>query len=109
MMKQKFYTHLVPVDRLIIKLDKLNLSGDEKEHLITIVNSSVHAVVIDIILSEMEDKDKKIFLNFSQDDKHDLIWEFLHKRIENIEEKISSSAEKILKDFEEDINDLLKK
>ena len=109
MIKKNFYTHLVPIDKLIIKLDKLNLSSDEKIHLVTIVNSSVHAVVIDIILCEINDEDKKVFLKFSQDDEHELIWEFLHKRIENIEEKISSFAEKILKDFEEDINGLFKK
>ncbi|OGH11961.1 MAG: hypothetical protein A2857_05940 [Candidatus Levybacteria bacterium RIFCSPHIGHO2_01_FULL_36_15] len=104
-MKKYFYSHIIEIDSIILELNKLDLSESEKTHLITLIDSSIHHVVLDAILSELSPEDKKIFLEHLSSDEHDKIWQLLNGKIENIENKIKKAAEALKEELRKDIKD----
>lgn len=103
-MKKYFYSHLVEIDSIVLELDKLEMTSQERKHLIEIIDSSLYHTIIDAILSELqEEEDKKVFLLNSSSSDHEKVWKHLEKKIENIEEKIISASDKLKKDFFEDV------
>lgn len=104
-MKKHFYSHLVDIESLKIGLEEMDLSKKERSHLVEIVESSVHHAVLDAVLSELSEKDKKIFLQHLISDEHDKIWEILNKKAENIEEKIKKAAEDLKEQLHKDIEE----
>ena len=108
-MKKYFYSHIVEIDSVIMELGKMSLSENEKKHLIDIVDSSIYHAILDAILSELSENDKKIFLKHLSADKHDKIWEHLNSKIENIEEKIKKAADELKNKLHKDIKDVKNK
>lgn len=90
-MKQ-FYTHLIEIESIIIELDKLDLSQEQKIHLTGLIDSSLHHTVLDAVLSELSSQDKRVFLNYLKEDDHGKIWKFLNEKVDNIEDKIKKAA-----------------
>jgi len=101
-MKQ-WYAHLVEIESIIVELDKMDLSKEEKLHLAYLVDSSLHHTILDAILSQLRQEDKKIFLQHLHHGDHDKIWQFLNARIDNIEEKIKKAAGDLKKQLHEDL------
>jgi hypothetical protein len=108
-MKKHFYSDIVDIESLKIALSEMDLSTKEKSHLLEIVESSVHHVVLDAVLSELSEKDKKIFLAHLISDEHDKIWEMLNEKSENIEEKIKKAAEDLKEQLHKDIKEVKRK
>jgi hypothetical protein len=104
-MKKHFYTHLVDIESISVKLEGLNLSEKEKEHLLNLINTNVHAVVLDTVLSHIPKEDKKHFLTVLEKNEHEKIWDFLHKRSVNLPEKIKKNTKSLLLEFEKDIEE----
>lgn len=107
-MKQNFYSHLTKIDLVIGELNNLKLSNHEKIHLTTVIHSSVHTIILDVVLSELSEIDKKQFLHHLHENNHDTLWKFLKKRTANIEEKIVKAANKLQEDFLRDIKEINK-
>lgn len=105
MIKKHFYSHIVETTELSLSLGDMNLSQEERLHLISLIESNLHHVVLDAILSELSEKDKKIFLSHLQSNNHDKIWEHLNKTVSGIEDKIRNAAERLKKDLKKDIDD----
>ncbi len=101
----KFYTHLVEVDTLIIELDKMDLSQEEKMHLTALIDSSLDHAILEAILSELNEEDKKVFLKHLALDAHDKIWDLLGNRIDNIEGKIKKAADELKQELHKDIEE----
>lgn len=108
-MKKTFYSHFIEIDAIIIELERMELSEDEKKHLIGIIHSNLHQAILDTILSELSKEDKKIFLVNLSLDNHIKIWEHLKNKIENVEKKVENTAEKLKMEFHKDINWVRKK
>lgn len=106
-MKQ-FYTHLIEIESLIIELDKLDLIKEQKIHLTNLIDSSLHHSVLDAILSELSDTDKKAFLNHLKEDDSAKIWQFLNEKVDNIENKIKKAADDLKQELQEDIKEAKK-
>lgn len=87
-----FYTHLIEIESIIVELDKLDLTSEQKVHLTNLIDSSLHHTVLDAILSELSPQDKKVFLNHLQEDDHSKIWQFLNEKVDHIEDKIKKTA-----------------
>jgi len=102
-MKKSFYNHLVTIDSLTIELDKIEMSQDEKRHLILLIDSNIHQTVLNVVLSELQGNDKKIFLHHLSSGDHDKAWIHLKGKIENVENKIKKAADEIIKELHEDI------
>ncbi len=105
-MKKHFYTHLVKSDSLIQRLESLKLKKDEHEHLLSLLESNIHHTILDAILSELSEEDKKLFLQELATDDDERIWNFLKKRIVSIEDKIEKTAQELQKELHSDIDDI---
>ena len=102
-MEMHFYSKLVSTDSIVAALNELELSDDQRSHLLGIVESSLHHAILDAILSELSEKDKKVFLEYVTENNDEKIWKFLNEKIDKIEEKISQTADSLKKELHEDI------
>lgn len=102
-MKKHFYSHLISIESLNIELGKLDLSEDEKTHLLSLAESNIHHAVLDAILSELSIEDKQVFFELLDREEHEKIFHHLKNKIENIEEKIKKTAEDLAKELQKDI------
>ena len=108
-MQKHFYTHIVEIDSVYTILDLLNMNKEERDELIIIIESTIHHVVVDTVLTDLPDEDKKTFLKHLAQDKHDDIWVLLNIRMKNPEKKIFKAVHKVKKEFHADMKKILKK
>ncbi|MFS8158648.1 MAG: hypothetical protein ACMG6E_00275 [Candidatus Roizmanbacteria bacterium] len=80
---------------------------EEKKHLQTIIISTIHHSVIDLILSELPESQKKTFLLLLSDNNHDEIWILISAHVKEPEKKIKNTVESLRKDLLTDILALL--
>ena len=104
-MKKYFYTDLVEMDTLIAELDILEISATEKRELEKLAHDNLHHAILDAILSELANRDKKIFLANLEYETHDKIWKHLIENVEKIEEKIKIIAHKTKEELRRDIQE----
>lgn len=102
-MNKHFFSHLLEVDDLHAELENLEMTDEEKIHVIKLIDESIHHTILDAILSELSEDDKKAFLSHLDSDNHDKIWEFVNNKIDNIEDKIKKAAEDIKKELHHDL------
>lgn len=100
-----FYSEVIETESIYLELDSLNLSDSEKTHLKKLIDSSIHHAVLDTIMSELSEQEKKIFLSHLAVDDHDKIWKHLKSNITDIEKKIFETTEKIKKELQKDIDE----
>lgn len=108
-MQKHFYNHLIEIDSVYTVLDLLDLNSDERQNLMIIVESTVHHVVLDTVLSELSEEDKKEFLSHLAKNKHEEIWILLNNKVKNVEKKIKKAVEKVKNDFHTDMKRALRK
>lgn len=106
-MKQHFYSHLIEIDALHIELDLMDLTSDERHELMSLLEGSVHHLIMDTILSELSEAEKKEFLSHVASEKHDEIWKLL-KKVKDIEHKIRQAADDLKKQMQHDIKEAKK-
>lgn len=104
-----FYSHLIEIDSIILELDKMNLNEEEKLHLAQVVDSTIHHTILDALLSELSESDKKVFIKHLNSGNHDRIWEFLNDKIEGLEDKIKKAAEDLKKELHRDLREAHKR
>ncbi len=102
-MTHNFYSHLVEIESVIVELDRLELSETEKKHLASLIDANLQHTILDAILSQLNQEDKKNFLKHLEEQDHQQIWQFLTAKIDNIEEKIKVAAQQLKKELHEDI------
>jgi len=102
-MQKHFFSHIVKVDALNVELDNHDFTADEKDDIKKIIDESIYHTVLEAILSELSEEDKKVFLEHLVSDDHGKIWEFVNKKVENIEEKIVKAANDIKDEIHIDI------
>lgn len=99
-----FFTRFIVINQLIEELDTIDLSNEEKTHLSGLIDSSIHHAILDEILSNLNEEDKKIFLKkLHEKTSDDEILEFLNQKVENIEEKIKNVTKELVKEMHKDI------
>src|SRR3989338_3554551 len=102
-MQKHFYSHLIEIDSIRLSLATLDIPVKEKQELILIVESSVHHLVVDTVLSELVEEDKKIFITHLAKEDHIGLWVFLKQKIHNVEEKIRRAAHQLVSGLHQDI------
>lgn len=100
-----FYSHIIETSSLSLALGDIELKQEERIHLIELVDSQLHHVILDTVLSHLSEEDKKIFLQHYSSDRHDEIWKLLHEKVENIEDKIKKAAEDLKRELHKDIKE----
>lgn len=99
-----FYTKYLFLEEFLSEFHTLDLSKEEKSHLSYLVDSSLHHVILDEILSNLKVEDKNIFLNLLKENpENEELIEFLKNKIEGIEEKIKKVSEELIKEMHNDI------
>jgi len=106
--KKQFYHSIIEIDSLFVEMDHLDLSESEKLHLSELIDTNLHHEVVDVILSQLSDEDKKVFLTHLSHGNDDKVWELLNNKAENIEDKIKLAAEIVKKELHEDIKEAKK-
>lgn len=104
-MKKHFYHHLIVIDTIHIGLDGLDLSPEEKKELVDLAENNIHHKVLDTVLSELEEHDKKTFLALVLDEDHPKIWKLLKEKMTDAEEKVVKAAQEFIDQLHEDIKE----
>lgn len=104
-MKQHFYSHIVETSSISVALGEMDLTPDERKHLLDLVEHNLHHAILDSVLSELSDKDKEEFLRLMAEDDNDKIWELLSKRVDHIEDKIKQTADDLKTEIHKDIKE----
>ena len=107
-MKKHFYSHLIEIDSLTAAFSDMPISQEEKKELLSLIESNIHHTILDLVLSELSEDDKKLFLSHLAEGKHDKTWELLNKKVSGIEAKIQHAADDLTKKLHEDIKKVRK-
>jgi hypothetical protein len=103
-MKQKhFYTHLKETTDIVLELGELDLSPEERMHLLSLIDANIHSAVINTVLTTLDEENKKIFLSNLVKEDHSKTWDHLKNNSKNIEEKVVETIRSIKKEFIKDI------
>lgn len=108
-MKKHFYSHIVETSTVSLALGDLELLQSERLELLSLAHNNLHHAILDTVLSELSEVDKKLFLQHLAVDDHNKIWELLKNKIENIEEKIRKVTYEVKKELHQDIDEAKKK
>lgn len=101
-----FYSYLIEIESLIGALDELNLEDHHKHNLAALIDSSLHYTILDAILSELSEEDKKSFLERLSKEPESLgLMDFLNSRVDKIEDKIKSSAKQLKEQLHKEIKE----
>lgn len=104
-----FYTKFIVVETLFMELHNLDLSDNERHHLASLVDSSLHHVILDEILSQLSSVDKKAFIYRLKENPEDLgIMDFLNEKIEGVESRIKKVADELVLEMNKDIKETQK-
>ncbi len=104
-MSKYFYSHIVETSTISLELGEMDLSKEERLHLISLAQANIHSAVLDIILSHLSDDGKKIFLDNLTSKDHVKLWKHLKENIDDIEEKIKKVADDLKKELFKDIQE----
>ena len=98
-----FYSHLVQTESVYIELDSLDMTDEQKKHLIQVFESTMHHHVLDTILSELNEEDKKQFVSHLEKDDHESVWNVLKSAMTDAEKKIKTVKEELIIELRNDI------
>lgn len=104
-----FYSHLIEIESVASELDKIDLSDEERVHLAHLVDSSLHHTILDAILSELSEEDKRIFLQHIHENNHNKIWQFLINKMDDVEGKIKKAADNLKDQLHRDLKEAKEK
>lgn len=93
------------MESVFVELDKMDLEDHERVHLAKLIDSNLHNSIIEVILSELSEEDKYVFLKHLSKGKHDKLWEHLNSKVDNIEDKIKNVADDLKVELHKDIEE----
>jgi len=104
-MKKHFYSHVVETASISLALAEMDMSKEERKHLVDLVEANLHQSILDAVLSELSEKDKQEFVELYAEGDDEKIWKLLKDRVENIEDKIKNTADDLKKELHRDIDE----
>lgn len=105
-MTKYFYSHLISISSVSQDLDALDISSAQKQELLDIAKTHMHQTIIEAILSELKEDDKKKFLELMAFGNDEKIWNHLNEKADKIEEKISEAGKNLESELRKDIKRL---
>lgn len=101
-----FYSHLIQIESVVVKLEELNLTEEQKMHLGALIDSTIHQSVLEMILSKLPESEKRIFIEKLQENSEDKkMMDFLQGKVDNIENEILQTVKELKKELNEDIKE----
>lgn len=99
-----FYSHLIEIETITEKLDELEMDQKQRKHLASLIDSTIHKEVLNIIFSKLSEKDKMLFIeHFKNNPENPEIMKLLNEKAVDIEDEIKKAVKKIKKELHEDI------
>lgn len=98
-----FYSHIIAFNNLHKSLDGADFNDYQRKELLLIAEESIHHVVLDTVMSELSEEDKKIFLSNLHQENHEKTWTHLKENIMHVEDKIVNAAHSLLRSLHLDI------
>lgn len=81
------------------------MTDEEKTELVNLAHDRLHYVIINAVLSELSEEDKKIFLRQMTMNDHASLWRFLNKKVDKVEQKIKQVAQDVIDELHVDIEE----
>lgn len=103
MKRKHFYTHLVQINEIILDLGDLEMSQEERVHLLALLDANIHSTVVHTVLNELPPSEKKVFLENILLNDHKKTWGHLNSNSTNLEEKITKAANELINEMKKDI------
>jgi len=103
-----FYSHLIEIHEIYLSISEIDLKDEERSHLLSLAEANIHATVINTVLPELSEEDKKIFLKNLVADNHEETWKHLLTKAQDIESKLSKSLQELKKELLKDIEEAKK-
>ncbi|KKR80015.1 MAG: hypothetical protein UU73_C0001G0310 [Candidatus Daviesbacteria bacterium GW2011_GWA1_41_61] len=102
-----FYSHLINIEPVLVKLEGLDLSEEQREHLAKLLDATIESTVLDFIFSQLKQDEKEIFVEMlkTTSDKGEMM-EFLTVRIDNAQQQIYHTVDKLIEEFNKDIEEI---
>lgn len=101
-----FYSEIVEIESVIVELDELELSTNHKTQLTGLIDSHIHQVVLDIVLSNLDGDDKIEFLARFQSNPEDReLLDYLNQKVSGIDTEIKKAVTELKKELHKDIKD----
>jgi predicted transcriptional regulator len=100
-----FYSHLIEIHEIYLSISEIDLEDSERSHLLSLAEANIHATVINTVLPQLSEEDKKIFLKNLVANDHEKTWKHLSNRIKNIESKLSKSLQELRRELLKDIEE----
>lgn len=101
-----FYSHLVKMEPLLIKLETLDLSPDQRSHLTSLIDGVIHTHILEFVFTSLDYEDKQIFVQMLTDQvPKDEIFIFLNQRIDNAQNQLYHTIEQLIAEFTQDIKE----
>lgn len=98
-----FYSFLVETTDITLELGELKLTKEERVHLVSLVDANIHSSLIKMILENLDDEDKKIFLKNIAANNHGETLKHLNKNIKNLEKLMKNSIKETIDELKKDI------
>lgn len=108
-MKSRFYSNIIETSSVSLALGDMELSQEERKHLIELVEENLHHAILDAVLSELSEKDKQEFIELLAEGNNEKIWKLLSERVSHIEDKIKKTADDLKEELHKDIKNSNKK
>ena len=73
-------------ENIIVEINSLDVENHEREKLLKMTDELAEHRFLNAVLDNLKEKDKEIFLDYLHGGTPEIVAEFLHRRIEGIEE-----------------------
>jgi hypothetical protein len=103
-----FYSHLIEIHEIYFSISEMELSDVERGHLLSLAEANIHATVVNTVLPNLSEADKKVFLKNLVANNHEETWKHLQRKMHNAKEQISQSLKDLKKELLQDIEDAKK-
>lgn len=104
-MTKHFFSHLVEIQTIELELDSMSMEEHERVELKDLIHENIYHAVLDAVLSELSEEDKKVFLEHLITSENEKIWDFINTKVEGIEEKIKKAAEDVKEKIHKDVKE----
>lgn len=103
-MKQKyFYSHIVATADISLALGNMDMPSEDRIKLIALAEENLHHAVIEAILSQLSEEDKKHFLLHLSRNDHEKVWILLKDKLNDAEGIVMRISKEIKDEMHRDI------
>lgn len=101
-------SHFVGKPKILLEIEKLDFEEHEENRLTELVTLLYHQKLLNRFLDNLIEEDKKIFLELMMTNTNEVYLQFLHQKIANLEEIVSSAVDEVEKQIQQDLESLFK-